>query len=691
MFGKNYTRFLIFFIIIISQFSLSYENYNILQEQESLQSKTQLELIPNNNLKNVDVQITELIANSSWTYMLYLDADNDIEADAIRDFEWLEEAGGSDENISFVVLLDRIPGYDDSHGGWTGSRIYNVTDDVSPLSIDSQLLVDLGEVDMANTATLTNFITYCFDNFPAEHYILDLWNHGHAAYGVIDDETSGTHFIVDEVQTAISNALATSTEEIDIISMDACDMSTIEVAWEFRDLCKYFISSEDGTNGYPYRVIADGLQANPETNASALCKLMIDAYATHYSYYFANCLSAINETKLKDIPEVFNAFISELISTLGVSSYRSLFAMSRELTHEFYDGNWIDLISLIENIIFFIDEHELVQKGEELLAILDEVVAYNWQSQTYSGSANGLTIYMPFELNMDEFVDDYCNQISFTSGMDWITDTTWDNFLQYCNNNHLYSYNIEPELISAEEVKEDLTISQNVIQMFRVNLWKKGIYEFLCPISSGDVDFKVIEFDYSGMHELIGGSYFVNPDDDREEKSRFRLESGFYYIFVYGKATSSNYQLVVKECEPIELVCNSPHTLTSGSSNGDGLGHYNQDLNHYFQINLPYGNNTIILSSSDTISCQLTIISEDWKILDFFPAEDLGNFITYSYNQTSENQPIIYLEIRCIDGYGEFTIEITNPNEPTPKAEIHFLLLLFTLPVIAIFNKKNHN
>jgi hypothetical protein len=688
MIGKKQIPWLILFLVLFSRVVFLEADYQVAEKLESESSKIYQNLTPNFLPIQNFTFTPETSGSKSWTYMLYLDADNDIEGDAIRDFEWLEEAGGSDENISIVVLLDRIPGYDNTHGDWDGSRIYNITEDVSPNTIDSQLMEDLGEVDMADPTTLTDFITYCFENFPADNYILDLWNHGHAAYGVIDDETSMNHFIVDDVQTAINNALATTTEEIDIISMDACDMSTIEVAWELRNLSRYFMGSETGTGGYPYKVIIERLKMNSNINASTLCELMVDAYSIHYRFYPYNCFSVINQTKLSDIPEVFNSFVAELITTLDNGNFDDIFAFSRDLTLEFYDGNWIDLVSLIENIISFLDKPSLVLEGEELLDFLYQSIAYNWQHESYKGNANGLTIYMPYEFTDYVFIVDYCNGGSFCENMDWQTDTLWDEFLNYYWNTHLCSHTVEPEELSLEEAITDCSIVQNSIQLFRINLWQKSIYEFVCPIASGDVDVKVMKYDYAGVYEVIGGSYLINPDDGTTEKCRFYLKTGFYLILIYGKASTTNFGLEVKESDPINLICNSPYTQTAGSRDGDILGHYKQDLNHYFQIEVPYGNNTITLSNSETTNYQLTIYNEDWNELYFLPAEGFGEILMLVYNQTNENSTLFYLEIYGIDGAGEFTIEINNPNEPTPKVDLHILGILILLPLFAIITRR---
>jgi hypothetical protein len=687
MLRKKQIPLLLVFVLLLSQMILIKTDNQVTTKQvESYEN--QIIASPNTMPVLGNSYSTEASDNKSWTYMLYLDADNDIEGDAIRDFEWLEEAGGSDENISIVVLLDRIPGYDNTHGNWNGSRIYNVTADASSTTFESQLMVDLGEVDMADPTTLTDFIIYCFEHFPADNYILDLWNHGHAAYGVIDDETSMSHFIVNDVQTAVTNALAASSEEIDIISMDACDMNTIEVAWEMRNLCKYFLATEDGTMGYPYKLIIEGLKSNPEMSASALCELMVDMYSIHYRYTYNNCLSAINQTKLLDLPVVFNSFITELIAVLDAGFFDEIFAFCRDLSLEFYDGNWIDLVNFIENLVFFLDQPALNLEGVELLEILDQIIACNWQHHSYDGNANGLTIFMPYGSFEYVFYDEYRNRLGFCTGMDWQIDTLWDEFLQYYRTNHLYLVSVEPQLLSVDEVITDCSIVQDSVQLFRINLWQKSIYEFICPISSGDVDFKVLTYDYAGEYEVIGGSYLVNPDDGTTEKCRFRLETGFYLIVVYGIATSSDYEFVVKESEPINLVCNSPTSQHSGSINGDAQGHYKQHVNHYYQIDVPYGNNTITLKNSEAINCQLTIFNELWMNLHFLPAEGFGEILTLIFNQTDENPTTLNLEICCIEGVGDFTIEINNPNEPTPTVSLHYLLILLYLPITIILKKR---
>ena len=191
---------------------------------------------------------------------------------------------------------------------------------------------------------------------------------------------------------------------------------------------------------------------------------------------------------------------------------------------------------------------------------------------------------MPLGANTNEFIDQYVNGLGFCSGMDWQSATLWDEFLTFYVDNSFHTSSIEPESLTLDETKEDCSIQKNSIKMYQIYLLQKSIYEFSCQITSGDIDIKVMKYDSVGTYELLGGSYLVNPEDGTTESCRFYLQYGSYFILVYSNISISNYDVIVRKCVPIDLVCNSPYTLSGGSINGDAQGHFKQDLYHYFQI-----------------------------------------------------------------------------------------------------------
>jgi len=451
-------------------------------------------------------------------------------------------------------------------------------------------------------------------------------------------------------------------------------------------------------NGYPYKSIIERLKWNPDVNASSLCQIMIDAYSIHYQNIFGNCLSVVDQTKLLEIPGVFNDFVSELIAKLEEGNYEYIFAFSREQTQQFYDGCWVDLVNLVENIIYFLDNPELASIGENLLESLEQLIAYNWQHQVFGGSANGVTIFMPYNTGAYEFFEMYCQGQGFCSNMDWQTATLWDEFLELYRENQICSIVVEPSMLNLGEAKEDCSVEQNEVQLFRIDLWHESIYEISCTIMSGDVNLRVMEYKLNHQFEMIGGSYLINPDDGKTELCRFRLQLGFYFIFVYGNASTTDYGIEVREYETMRLVCNSPIKQSTGSMNGDSLGHFRQDLFHYYTIEMPAGSNTISLINSETTNCQLRIYNESWMPIFLLPADGNGEVLSLEFNQTNEDSVTLYVEVFCINGSGEFTLEVNNPNEPTPGTsnepipivEVALLIVSLTLVSLAILLRKTN-
>lgn len=186
---------------------------------------------------------------AEWTVMAYICADNDLEFPALMDVLEMEQA--LPENVELVVLLDRHRGYTDILGNWTGARLYRVrraapfdiraAADLKagaplPAGLASELLEDWGEVDMADPATLTRFITTAAARFPAKRYALLPWNHGGGWPALILDMDGGSGrpgkgkmTVGQFIEAAKAGAAALPRRRFDLIKYDMCLMGQLDV------------------------------------------------------------------------------------------------------------------------------------------------------------------------------------------------------------------------------------------------------------------------------------------------------------------------------------------------------------------------------------------------------------------------------------------------------------------------------
>jgi hypothetical protein len=185
----------------------------------------------------------------TWTVLVYLDADNDLETAGIRNFNQMEMVG-STQNVHVIVQMDRMSGDDPHNERWTDTRRYLITNDSDTMTMHSVRLdyPSLGEQDMGSANTLHDFVQWGMQSFPADHYMVVIWDHGTGwmirpssamiQYKYVSvDSTSGTFINVTLLPTALA-AL-----HPDVIAFDACYMQEIEVAYQLSGSADYMVGS----------------------------------------------------------------------------------------------------------------------------------------------------------------------------------------------------------------------------------------------------------------------------------------------------------------------------------------------------------------------------------------------------------------------------------------------------------------
>jgi len=108
-----------------------------------------------------DGEFTIEIPKANWTFLIYIDGDNNLELMAINDINEMEKSS-LPSSINIIVQIDRIDGYDSSNGNWTTTRRYKITHDTNTSTIGSQLIQDMGELNMGDPQTWLTLQTGVF-------------------------------------------------------------------------------------------------------------------------------------------------------------------------------------------------------------------------------------------------------------------------------------------------------------------------------------------------------------------------------------------------------------------------------------------------------------------------------------------------------------------------------------------------
>lgn len=223
-------------------------------------------------------------ARSEWTLIFYFAADNDLEDVELNDLEELTRLP-DDPQVHILALVDRSP-LGQGNEGYSNRAVANLANWSHAKLLDVQhdkltTLDDWGRLNMADPQTLRRLVTLAQESYPSEHYALFLVDHGQGWQGICGDEgASRPNDALDpqELQTALKSLRA----PLDLLALDACLMSSLEVYLAAAPHARWLIASQDSLpgQGLDYLKALRHLQEKPKSDGQQLGRWFLEAHRT---------------------------------------------------------------------------------------------------------------------------------------------------------------------------------------------------------------------------------------------------------------------------------------------------------------------------------------------------------------------------------------------------------------------------
>ncbi|MBF0302171.1 MAG: hypothetical protein HQK73_03955, partial [Desulfamplus sp.] len=304
---------------------------------------------------------------------------------------------------------------------------------------------DMKNLNMGNPDTLSDFVLWSKEQFPAEHYALIMWDHGMGTDGFgidmnhINPAIKSNNTLVFSKLNEAFNKISrdaqpnVSTQNpLDIVLYDACLMGTIEVAQLVSKITGVMggsANTEPGF-GFDYKALLQGIETKQINNGIDFGRNASDAYileCTNNGKFDSSktkiTYSIFDLTKLNDFNQEFDLLSDEFLNIMQENSSSSYNAISvgliRTITYPIgkIQGtldrgvsipNPVDLVGFLENV----GERfpSLSNRAESLIKIILEklVVYYNGNIAAGEGvneNAGRLTIDVGKESGHIKFND----------------------------------------------------------------------------------------------------------------------------------------------------------------------------------------------------------------------------------------------------------------------------------------------
>ncbi|HLB70441.1 MAG: clostripain-related cysteine peptidase [Candidatus Methanoperedens sp.] len=409
------------------------------------------------------------MATKKWTVLIYLAGDNDLDEDGARDIGEMAKVGSNDD-VNVVAQFDRA--------GTVGTQRFYIT---KGGGYPDDSIADLGETNTGDPGVLIDFLKWGITTYPAEHYMVVLWNHGSgwnedevydkavklspekdrllptakrtfreagikkalfsttieeilkqkaADRAILYDDESKDFLDNMEMKNVLTEtAKLTPEKRFDILGFDACLMNTIEVAYQLKDTAKIILGSEETepSAGWPYDKVIGAIAADPDKDPGELCKEIVDSYIKSYDTGENSepvTLSAVNTGKIGDALSAIDKWAAVLKKNMSDrDTFYSVLSIIDEI-QKFYYPTYKDLYDFARLLNERSKSKDIKDSSKAVMDILapgnnNFIVASKYLTQSMA-NAHGITIYFPGRQSYLKYYD----------RLDFAKKSRWNEFLK---------------------------------------------------------------------------------------------------------------------------------------------------------------------------------------------------------------------------------------------------------------------
>jgi hypothetical protein len=369
---------------------------------------------------------------ADWAILVYISADRVLTNFAVESLKQLKRAAGNG-----IVALAQMQGSTEKEAQRYVFRGRDKHHDANPnatirVNREKEIKPAPSPGGIADPRNLTRFIKWA-SKYKARHRCLFLWGHGYELL-LNSDATSSVTNSIQPARNGDRNYLApkslkealkaanASTGKLDIIGVDACSLSLLELASELRGCGDFMVASQgdvpDGS--FPYEQLLLTLKrdlnrkGHDRGDVEAICAAIPKLYGNAYQDYVVGPETGISEITLTSlklnntgrIEDSLKLLANALLASRFDPSVRKKVLASRKAARDFALGLFVDLRDFCLTLSKAAGEGELKAACDAVIAAIDgkekqDCILANETRGTKSKQCCGLSVYFPYLSNKE--------------------------------------------------------------------------------------------------------------------------------------------------------------------------------------------------------------------------------------------------------------------------------------------------
>jgi len=348
---------------------------------------------------------------ANWLIMVYISADNVLANFAVESLKQLKRAAGNGIVAVAQVEANGVQNVRRYSFDGSGDRNSSIEDNrVTPISPAPST------GGIADPANLTEFIAWATESTDcrAKHRCLFLWGHGSELLldTGLPNRLNRNYLTPKNLREALKNAqLKLPGKHLDIIGIDACSMSQIEMASELQDCGDFMIASQEDVPdaSFPYETILLLLKVEDPDDVEGICAAVPKLYKQAYQDYVVApdtgmkeiTLTSVNLANARIITDPLKRLVTALRSSAIDSDLRKAVIKARRATRDFALGLFVDLFDFCAKLSVELADCELKVACKGVCDAIgargkDACVIENKTGDEKEERCHGLSVYFPY-------------------------------------------------------------------------------------------------------------------------------------------------------------------------------------------------------------------------------------------------------------------------------------------------------
>ena len=397
------------------------------------------------------------------TIMMYV-VGSDLESEhdcATSDITEVINSGFDEENINYIIYTGGTKDWEDPDISDDHNSIFKVENG------DLTLLKQEDKKNMGNSDTLSDFINYAYENYPADMYGLILWNHGGGSFnGYGYDEVTNDCLSLMELDNALADTPFSGDNKLDFIGFDACLMATIEVADALSPYANYLFASQEPEPGWgwDYSFLS---KIETDDTPVEIGTYVVDGFIEttsnnfmSYPFSFTDItLSVLDLSKVADVETALEGMFAVAKDDLTAETYHQyakLRASTKEIAPAYsgeYSYDFVDMMDMADSMSnIYPNEANALKSAISNMVVYQDAnvkreygvsIYYPYNAKEYSQYYVPMFKTFDFAPNYASYIENFRSYLTNTE----VTAATWDpsTMMPTYNGDLTFSLDLTPE------------------------------------------------------------------------------------------------------------------------------------------------------------------------------------------------------------------------------------------------------